>query len=904
MATPAQNQEIQLGFGERPQGNAATLFGPNIFVIGGDDKSDIQQSIYAAATGFTASSLGNKVSWSNSRLALPDSFSPQTKGTCALAIQSLQSLPALYLFWAQPNAGVMATSATEVTQPSSGGTSTSPTVNWSAGLVLCDDNQAIMPAPDAACVSAVSLGSQAFLVAFPSGGNPFNLGAIGLYYVADQLPSTMTTTLAGTFGIWPARAMRAFSALEIGELLPTVAGRSGNSFGNMCSIAVTPQVNGTSADGNNPLLLNLVMLLTLTMEDHSGKTPFQVAVTCPLDDTGSPLTAPSALAWSSTPTTKSPLTLLSDPAGRLVASGSSLEGGTKQEEDSLVFHLFNTYAQLQYLAQTTQSAQSSNTSTPATSLFIVDTSNPKTTTSQNVTANGTMTSTSYPLWQLVFYGGTTVAQAITYGSAVSMANYSNIALTTQDGGSTVVVTGIIDGPLPMPAANVIGWQFEGTSNDLGSMVYGTKSTQQSAAQQTVNIGLSLTSEGQVGIWAGGESLGDGGSAGVAWDFALNWSAAATWGSSSTSTAAVEGQQTSMVSVVKDAGVPVSVVKDTGVQPVTPQIGQAVVPSGTFWSAGSSVSITNIKFLDAQGKTISDGSQSVGSYAPQAPIFASSTPEIGTSAPNPYIPFMVTPGDLMTYTIDGPRPDGTPCGINVTMAALTNGDITDYFGTVIWPAAFDFAVGSDTPQKFLEFSWGLGAVSGEAFTAVQGTMDVLSWNIQGSMAAGLYWDVKAGVPFFGGLENKGNLMIGGSAGYASSTTTTASDEWGVTIAPFGTSPPWGPPNWGVVPAEQAKTIDPNWENDVVAQYTFALLFLPDPSSDAPAPLCPGYWVQELIKYGDTNSAKHNPANYLPNNLDPGSGCWRIVYVVLAIQTYADLNNDPPTYTYKCTDPRFN
>ena len=57
MATPAQNQEIQLGFGERPQGNAATLFGPNIFVIGGDDKSDIQQSIYTTGAGFTVSSM-------------------------------------------------------------------------------------------------------------------------------------------------------------------------------------------------------------------------------------------------------------------------------------------------------------------------------------------------------------------------------------------------------------------------------------------------------------------------------------------------------------------------------------------------------------------------------------------------------------------------------------------------------------------------------------------------------------------------------------------------------------------------------------------------------------------------------------------------------------------------------
>jgi hypothetical protein len=888
MAAPTQNQEIQLGFGERPQGNAAALFGPNVFVIGGDDKSDIQQSIYAAATGFTSSGLGNKESWSNSRLALPNNFLPQTKSTCALAIQG-GNVP--YLFWAQPNAAVMATSLTDITQPS-GESSTSTTANWSAGLVLCDENQAIMAAPDGACVSAVSLGSQAFLVAFPAGGNPLNVGAIGLYYVTDQLPTTMTTTLAGTFGIWPARAMRAFSALELGALLPAVTGRSGNSFGNMCSIAVTPQVNGTSADGNNPLLLNLVMLLTLTMEDHSGKTPFEVAVTCPLDDTGSPLTAPFALAWSSTSTTKSSLTLLSDPAGRLVACGSSLEGGTKQEEESLVFHLFSTYAQLQYLSQVTQPAQSSNTSTPAASLFIVDTANAAVSTSENATANGTMTSTSYPLLQLVFYGGTTVAQAISYGSGVAMANCSDIALGKQDGGTTVVVTAIIDGPLPMPDVNVIGWQFEGTNNDLGSIVYGTTSSKQAAVQQTVNEGVSLTSEGQAGIWAGAESLGDGGSAGIAWDFALNWSATRTWATSNTTTAAVVGQQSSMVSVVKEIGV----------GPVTPQIGQAVVPNGTFWSAGSSVSITNIKFLDAQGKVITDGSQSVGSYAPQAPIFASVTPQIGTSSQNAYSPFMVTPGDLLTYTIDGKRLDGTPCGINATMAALTNGEITDYFNTVIWPAAFDFAAGSDTPQKFLQFGWGLGAVTGEAFTAVQGTVNTSSWNIQASMAVGLCWNVKGGAPLFGGLETQGNLMIGGNAGYASSTTTTANDSWGVTIAPFGASPPWGPPNWGIVP-ETAKTIDPNWENDVVAQYTFALFFLPDPSSDAPAPLCPGYWVQELIKYGNTNAPKYNPSNYLPNNLDPGSGCWRIVYIVLKIQTYSDLNNDPPTYTYTCPDPRF-
>ena len=84
----------------------------------------------------------------------------------------------------------------------------------------------------------------------------------------------------------------------------------------------------------------------------------------------------------------------------------------------------------------------------------------------------------------------------------------------------------------------------------------------------------------------------------------------------------------------------------------------------------------------QGNVISDGSQSFGSYTPQAPIFASASPQITQAAPTVYTPFMVTPGDLSSYTIEG---------IDATMGALTNGEITDYFNTIIWPAAFDFGL---------------------------------------------------------------------------------------------------------------------------------------------------------------------------------------------------------------------
>jgi len=86
MATP-QNPEIRLGFGARPQGNAVALFGADIFVVGADEHSDIQQSLYSTDLGFASATLGNKSSWSNSRLTLPNGFAPQTKAGCALASQ-------------------------------------------------------------------------------------------------------------------------------------------------------------------------------------------------------------------------------------------------------------------------------------------------------------------------------------------------------------------------------------------------------------------------------------------------------------------------------------------------------------------------------------------------------------------------------------------------------------------------------------------------------------------------------------------------------------------------------------------------------------------------------------------------------------------------------------------------
>ncbi|MDH2342842.1 hypothetical protein [Bradyrhizobium sp. SSUT77] len=898
MATPAQNPEIQLGFGSRPQGNAVTLFGANIFVVGFDDSSDLQQSLYTTGSGFTASSLGNKELWSNSQLKLANGFEPKSVGACALALQS-GATPALYLFWNQSNlwkdssAGVMVTWLNEVTPPT--GSSSAPAPNWLAGFVLCDENGLGIPLPAGASISAISLGSQAFLVGTVQPtpietGKLMDFATVGVYYVADQLPKNTVVTNAGTFGTWPARndTSMALSAAEIGALLPAVAGRSGVSLDNLISLAVTPQVSGAGTNtSSNDLALNLVMFLTLTMADAKGsdKTQFQVAVICPLDANGSPAAGPPALAWSSAAATQSPLTILPDPAGRIIACGSSVTD-EKNLEKALLIEVFSTYEPLAYASQYTLPASSADTSTPASMMFIVDTGNgSQSEPTANANNTGKMTTTSFPLLQLLFYGETTVAQVQPFGTVTLIANYANISLNIPTYGPTVAVTGIIEGPYPVPNANIIGWQFEGTTNDLGSVIYGATQGTSSQGQQDWNVGASITTNGQIGVSAGVESLGEGGEAGIAWDASVSGGYARTWSTSTSSTLSVPLQQPATASVTYET-----------------MIGLGIIPYGTVFAAPSTISITNLQFFDAQNNLITDGTQNVASSAsaPQAPIFAATSATVGQSDGHDYVPFLVTPGDLMTYTIDGARPDLTPCGINATMAALTNNAITDYFGDVIWPAAFDFGAAAGGPsQKYLDFSWSLGGVTGAAFTALKTSMNSGSWNVEASLELGCYWDDHEGVPLLGGIETSGSIMIGGSGGYSSTTTDTQTAQWGVSLQPFATSPPWGPPNWGTVPDSAKQAIDPNWENNVIASYRFALFLLPDPRPGDASGLSPGYWVRELLTYGNKNATTVNPNASLPNNLDPGSGAWKIVYVVLEFQTYADMNNG--TYTYHYTDP---
>jgi hypothetical protein len=883
--------EFSLGIGTRQHGNAVNLFADYIFVIGAGNDSYIYQTLYATSTGFDAANLTDQSLWQSSQVQLKNLFKPQTGNLCAAVVLGGDA-PAMYLAWNQANVGILAAPCTGVSQPSGGG-STAPVPVWGNGFLLRDQSGNVPTMRGNGCdVCGTSLGSAAFLIAYPVEANGQPAVFFGLYYVADQTPGTMVQTAAGSFAAWNARASVVLTASSMASLPGNGPGTDIYDTGGTVSIVTVPYVASGATTNDNQLSLALVAFMTVDMDKYANgesgsKTnkfwwPMQLML--PLDQDGAPLLsgtpAPQTI-WTAGSLPKSNLTAVCDPAGRIVSCSASQDWPTENLQ-VLTFGVFQTYTMPPSLAPDgiLTVAPSAASPQPPSQLFLVDagtTSAPVT----NVTGNGQMTTTTYPVYILAFYAANTVAQLVDYGSIEVTNNYAwGSPLVPSGSGSVVAVaaTGIIDGPIPVPNQNIAGWQFESTNNDLGSIAFGTQVNAGTQTQQSYNWNVGFKTEGSETFGFAGADLG------VAWDASLSGGKSKIWGTSDASTLWSTFTQTSIVNVPPP--------------PNPSQIGIGIDPYASLWVADEGVSFNSFRFVNANGMVISDGSLETSSYTPLAPIQGTSVPAPKAVTQSPYVPYMVTPGNLMSYTIDGPSPDAPPCNINATMERLSG--ISNYFENIIWPGAYTFTVGG-VQQKYLLFAWDIGQVYGQGFTNVTGTVSTSSWQIDASYYVGFTWDMSIGVPDILGVKAQGQFLVGGSGGYSSSTTTTTSDQWGIAIAPPpGASPPFGPPNWGMSPNDVDPSLQEEWDA-AVAKYEFALFFLPDPTADSPAPLMPGYWVQELIKYGNTNATTFSPAAYLPEHLDPNVGCWKIVYVVLSIQTNADLNNNPPTYTYCYQDP---
>lgn len=115
------------------------------------------------------------------------------------------------------------------------------------------------------------------------------------------------------------------------------------------------------------------------------------------------------------------------------------------------------------------------------------------------------------------------------------------------------------------------------------------------------------------------------------------------------------------------------------------------------------------------------------------------------------------------------------------------------------------------------------------------------------------------------EAQVSALAGVTLTQESTTTATTETKWGIEL-----SKGWGPHISSATGS--------------VKSYEFRLFFLPVPSGLSTLP--PNYWAQELI-----NNIPNGTAD--GQKIDTSSCCWRIVFVVTAIE-YNDPNQ--PSYQY--------
>ena len=275
------------------------------------------------------------------------------------------------------------------------------------------------------------------------------------------------------------------------------------------------------------------------------------------------------------------------------------------------------------------------------------------------------------------------------------------------------------------------------------------------------------------------------------------------------------------------------------------------PFGTLRAVSAQINATAFRFLDPNGNPVSDATTTDPGQASKLATMVTTFFQPNQLS---FVPYSVTPGDLTTYT---------PEAWNAKMKALGyTGD--NYYGDVICTNAYPFG---DSNQPYISCSWSEGSKGSAAISHFTSSYTEQSWTLDASIFAGISGG--GGFSIFGlGEEAQVSMLAGSTVTHESTTDENTESGWSVSL-----SETWGP----TLPSK-----DPN----AVTKYDFRIFFLPVPT--APSTLPPTYWTQELIKYMPGGSYPSS------SNIDPNSACWRIVFVVTAIQ-YVE-GSTLPSYQY--------
>ena len=276
------------------------------------------------------------------------------------------------------------------------------------------------------------------------------------------------------------------------------------------------------------------------------------------------------------------------------------------------------------------------------------------------------------------------------------------------------------------------------------------------------------------------------------------------------------------------------------------------PFGTLRVVSAQINATAFRFLDANGNLISDATSDDAGQASKLSAMVTTFFQPNQLS---YLPYSVTPGDLTTYT---------PEAWNAKMKSLGyTGD--NYYGDIICTNAYPFG---NSAQPYVACSWSEGSKGSPAVGQFTSSYTEQSWTLDASIFLGV--SAGGGFDIFGlGEEAQVSMLAGTTATHTTTTQENTESGWTINL-----SEEWGP----------TLGTDPN----AVTKYDFRIFFLPVPTQ--PSTLPANYWTNELRSYMPTGTY---PA---AKNIDPNSSCWRMVFVVTAIEYGPNATLTPYQYDF--------
>ncbi len=678
-------------------------------------------------------------------------------------------------------------------------------------------------------VSATSFGSEAIIVAaalaLPGPGEP-DWGShergiyIGIYRPAD---------LNATKGTWSA-VWHTYLTWDF------VIGRSPGftDFGYHLSIDWFASVPSSAQ------ALEYTLLLygdAKTQGQGSTETLTYFYGTLVLDQRGTVVGVTAVGPMGGLGSTTQPYSVARDPAGRLVVTGTA-------PGDNIRFLSFETKlgGYFPVFDVTCMPAPAADPQIPSVGYFI----DPAKLPVPAPPAPGSDASELHAVYQFVFWSEDVRCEVRRYGTIEILVNPALVPTPTTNAAQAQVVQGIIDGPIPIPNENIATFRYPKGETKLGEITYGNtvSGSTSTSVQSEVTVGVQFEEHFTAGLGPA---------------YKIGWDAG-------TGTASGFVQGTSL-----STNKPFTALVET--DPVTKE--NRIAQTGIVFSQTPTIRLTAYRFRGADGKVWTDPTTQDSGVAPGSVMVNADLSDGLSGYPALYTPFAVSPGDLISYTPQAWNARMQSLATRYGQGQLYSGN--NYFGKVIVGNAYSFG-----GTKYLRVSWTPGSAPPVAFSSWTESFVERSWTMSSEFYAGLSGGGGFEIGGVDTLHMEFEMLAGTTTVDSGNTEATTSQDWGITLEAGDEG--WGPP--------------PPISSDGFERYTFRIYFLPAALSVPQTPSAvSNIWVLELQNYlnkggGETLEVELSPSltktvTYPPiqqpvvldsAGIDPGAGCWRIVYVL--------------------------